>query len=207
MAIGPLYGGLFLLIDCGTENIISCEGGIVVEITDMRISEIAPYDGNPRINDEAVEYVANSIREFGFKVPIIVDSNGVIVAGHTRYKAAIELGMDTVPCIVADDLTDDQVRAFRIADNKVSEIAEWDDDLLSIELDGIIDIDMDLFGFDVGPDDGSVEDERDETIPGENGFEYEEIYAINVVCKDEADQKKTFDKLTSMGYECKVVVV
>ena len=120
-----------------------------MEIVYKRLEELKPYENNPRFNDEAVEYVANSIKEFGFKVPIVVDKNGIIVAGHTRYKASMELGLKEVPCIVADDLTDEQVKAFRLADNKVSEKAEWDIDLLVEELSDIS-ISMEDFGFDEG---------------------------------------------------------
>lgn len=119
-----------------------------MNIVDKKLNELKPYEKNPRKNDEAVKYVAESIKEFGFKVPIIVDKNNVIVAGHTRYKAAKNLGMDTVPCIVADDLTDDQIKAFRLADNKVAEKADWDFNVLSAELEDLFDFDMSLFGFD-----------------------------------------------------------
>lgn len=105
-----------------------------MEIREINISEIKPYEKNPRKNQKAVPYVARSIEKFGFKVPIVIDRNNVIVAGHTRYLAAIKLGYMTVPCIVADDLTDKQVKAFRLADNKVAEKAEWDFDLLNEEL-------------------------------------------------------------------------
>lgn len=98
-------------------------------------------------NDSAVAPVANSIREFGFKVPIVIDKDGIIIAGHTRYRAAKELKLKTVPCIVADDLTEQQVKAFRLADNKVSEFAEWDQDALLEELQGILEVDMSDFGF------------------------------------------------------------
>lgn len=118
-----------------------------MEIIKKTLDELVPYAKNPRKNDEAVQYVANSIAEFGFKIPIIVDKNNIIVAGHTRFKAAQKLGLEEVPCIVADDLSDEQIQAFRLADNKVAEIAEWDDDLLKIELDDIINIDMEEFGF------------------------------------------------------------
>ena len=121
-----------------------------MQIIEKSITEIQPYEKNPRKNDEAVQYVANSIKEFGFKVPIVIDKNGVIVAGHTRYKAAKELGLEKLPCVIADDLTEEQVKAFRIADNKVGEVAEWDFDLLGEELDDIFDIDMSDFGFDLG---------------------------------------------------------
>lgn len=110
------------------------------------IEDIIPYENNPRNNDEAVEYVANSIKEFGFKVPIIIDKDNVIVSGHTRLKAAEQLGLKEVPVIIADDLTEEQIKAFRIADNKTSEKAGWDLDKLKIEL-GDLDFDMTDFGF------------------------------------------------------------
>lgn len=118
-----------------------------MNITDLKLSEIRPYEKNPRKNDEAVKFVTESIRQFGFKVPIVIDRGGVIVAGHTRYKAAKKLKMETVPCIVADDLTEEQIKAFRLADNKVAEKAEWDFDLLADEMDDLFDFDMTLFGF------------------------------------------------------------
>ena len=124
-----------------------------MEIIYKKVEDVIPYDKNPRKNDEAVKYVANSIKEFGFKVPIIIDKNGVIVAGHTRLKAARRLGLTDVPCVVADDLSDEQLRAFRIADNKVAEMAEWDEELLSEELAEILDIDMEDFGFDFDDED------------------------------------------------------
>lgn len=120
-----------------------------MQIYDKRLDEIKPYENNPRHNDNAVDAVANSIREFGFKVPIIVDSNGVIVAGHTRYKAAQKLGLKSVPCLVADDLTEEQINAFRLVDNKSGELAEWDFDALKVELDNIGEIDLSEMGFDL----------------------------------------------------------
>ena len=112
------------------------------------IEKLHPYGNNPRLNDTAMVAVENSIKEFGFRVPIVVDKNGVIVAGHTRYKAAKHLGMKRIPCVVADDLTDEQIKAFRIADNSTGQVAEWDDDLLAIELSDL-DIDMEQFGLDL----------------------------------------------------------
>jgi len=116
-----------------------------MEIIQKSIEELIPYINNPRKNDAAVDKVAGSIKEFGFKVPIVVDKDNVIVAGHTRYKAAQKLNIDYVPCVVADDLTDQQIKAFRIADNKVSEFSEWDEELLQLELEGLDDI---FTGFD-----------------------------------------------------------
>ena len=101
-----------------------------MQIIYKKIEELKPYKNNPRKNDEAVPYVAESIKQFGFKVPIIIDKNNEIIAGHTRYKASIELKLKEVPCIIADDLTEEQIKAFRLADNKVAEKAEWDMDLL-----------------------------------------------------------------------------
>ena len=118
-----------------------------MEIINIKIEDLKPYEKNPRKNDEAVKYVKESIKNFGFKVPIVVDKDNVIVAGHTRYKASLELGLEEVPCIIANDLTDEQIKAFRLADNKVSEQAEWDLDLLNDELDDILNINMGDFGF------------------------------------------------------------
>lgn len=155
------------------------EGRNSVDIVYKKIKDIHPYEKNPRRNDDAAEYVAESIREFGFKVPIVLDSNNIVVAGHTRLKAAKKLGMKEVPCIIADDLTEEQVKAFRLADNKVSEAAEWDFDLLSEELDDLLDFDMAAFGFDI-PDpidedmDDWKENERQRTNDAYNLNEYDE---------------------------------
>jgi ParB-like chromosome segregation protein Spo0J len=118
-----------------------------MEIVNIKIEDIKPYENNPRFNDDAVKYVANSIKEFGFKVPMILDKNNTIVAGHTRYKAALELGLKEVPCIIANDLNEEQIKAFRLADNKVSEQASWNYDLLDEELNDILNFDMSDFNF------------------------------------------------------------
>ena len=117
-----------------------------MKIQSISLSDIHPYARNPRKNDEAVKNVAASIREFGFLVPLVIDRNHEIVAGHTRYKAAKSLGMKEVPCVIADELTEDQIKAFRLADNKVSEAAQWDMDLLPLELADIV-MPMTDFGF------------------------------------------------------------
>lgn len=122
-----------------------------MQIILKKITEIFPYENNPRNNDDAVQPVADSIREFGFKVPIIIDKAGTIVAGHTRYRAAQMLGIKEVPVIVADDLNENQIKAFRLIDNKASEFAEWDFVALDEELKGIdieaFDFDFSEFGF------------------------------------------------------------
>lgn len=134
-----------------------------LNIVYKKVDDLIPYENNPRHNDEAVEYVANSIKEFGFKVPCIIDKDDVLVAGHTRVKACKKLGIKEVPCVVADDLTEDQIKALRIADNKVGEIATWDMEKLGLEL-ADIDIDMSAFG-DFGIEEEEpvdVDDKKDE---------------------------------------------
>lgn len=174
-----------------------------MQIITKKIDELKPYLNNPRFNDDAVEYVANSIKEFGFKVPIIIDKNNEIVAGHTRYKASIELGLEEVPCIVADDLSEEQIKAFRLADNKVSEKAQWNMELLDEELANL-DIDMEQYGF----EDLNIaidEELTDET--SDTHFNYKEQYGVIVMCKNEEEQELIYNRLTSEGYECKVVAV
>lgn len=130
----------------------------------IAVNNLLDYENNPRNNDAAVEAVANSIKEFGFKVPIVIDSNNIIVAGHTRKKAALKLGLEEVPCIIADDLTEEQIKAFRLADNKTSELAEWDFEKLEEELKAI-ELDMNMFGFELDID---IENQVDE-----DGFDVE----------------------------------
>lgn len=118
-----------------------------VKIIYKNVGELIPYEKNARKNTKAVKYVANSIQSFGFKVPVVIDENNVIICGHTRVLASQKLGIDEVPCIVAKDLTEEQIKAFRLADNKVSEKAEWDFELLNEEMDEIFNFDMTDFGF------------------------------------------------------------
>jgi len=121
-----------------------------MKIVQKNIAEITPYENNPRQNDGAVESVAESLRQFGFRQPIVVDEDGIIVCGHTRYKAAQMLELKRVPVHVATDLTPEQIRAYRIADNKTGELATWDMDLLPIEIAELQEagIDWSLLGFD-----------------------------------------------------------
>ncbi len=137
-----------------------------MQITTMKIADIRPYDKNPRINDGAVEAVANSIREFGWRSPIVVDRDFVIVCGHTRYKAAQSLGLEEVPVHVADNLTPEQIRAYRIADNKTAEIAEWNYELLPLEIKELqnVDFDLSLLGFDTDELDKLLNGEMEDTV-------------------------------------------
>ena len=173
-----------------------------MQVVEKKIGEIKPYEKNPRKNDNAVDAVASSISQFGFKNPIVIDGNNVIICGHTRYKAAQKLGLDVVPCVVADDLTEEQIKAYRLADNKVSELAEWDIDLLGEELDGIFDIDMSDFGFSFAEE---AEATGDEPINTDTNFNYKEQYGVIVICNNEQEQEKVYNSLTAEGYECKVV--
>lgn len=118
-----------------------------MEIVDIAVKDLVPYDKNPRRNDEAAVKVAESIKQFGFKIPLVVDRNNVVVCGHTRLKAAKKLKLKTVPCILADDLSEDQIKAFRLVDNRTAEIAEWDFALLEEEL-ADVQLDMTAFDFD-----------------------------------------------------------
>lgn len=122
-----------------------------MQIKELSLQELRPYEKNPRKNDAAVEKVANSIKTFGFKVPLVIDTDNVIVCGHTRFKAAQKLGLDKVPCVVADDLSPELIKAFRLADNKVAELATWDDAFLLEELNDLefVNVDMEDFGFDI----------------------------------------------------------
>jgi ParB-like chromosome segregation protein Spo0J len=167
-----------------------------MEIISKSIDDLKPYENNPRFNDDAVEYVANSIKEFGFKVPIIIDKNDVIVAGHTRYKASMELGLKEVPCIVADDLTDEQIKAFRLADNKVSEKAQWNFELLDEELKDILDIDMTKFDFDIENENFERKDLSEDV--------FEKYEVIIIKCINEMTMRETYEKLTKEGYECQL---
>lgn len=153
-----------------------------MDIHNYRTDTLVPYDKNPRINESAVDLVANSIQEFGFKQPIVIDKHRVIIAGHTRWKAAQELGLEEVPCILADDLTPAQVKAYRLADNKVAEASEWDYDLLDDELAELegMDIDMSDFGFVTEEVDTAeaIEDEYEPDIPTEANTKRGQIWQL-----------------------------
>lgn len=160
-----------------------------MQIIEKNIKELIPYEKNPRKNDKSVDKVANSIKEFGFKVPIVVDKNNIIVCGHTRYKAAKKLKLAVVPCVVADDLTEEQIKAYRLADNKVGEDSEWDIDLLQGELDDIIDIDMADFGFDLTEAENKVveDDDFEMSVPEEPKSKLGDIYQLGrhrLMCGD-----------------------
>ena len=170
-----------------------------MDIVEKKLADIKPYEKNPRKNDNAVDEVANSIKEFGFKVPIVIDKDNVIVCGHTRYKASKKLGLEVVPCVIADDLTEEQIKAYRLADNKVSELAEWDIDLLGEELDGIFDIDMSDFGFDLSEDEEEQPTERKD-LSDKVG----ETYEVIIECDSEEQQAEIYERVRKEGLSCRV---
>ena len=144
-----------------------------LEIIYLSPKELTPYENNPRMNDGGVKPVIESIKAYGFKVPLVIDKDNIVVCGHTRLKAALQMGLERVPCIIADDLSDEQIKAFRLADNKVANFSIWDNKKLLDELDEIAD---DLFtGFDLGGLFDDVLDENDNTPIEENtaGVTYE----------------------------------
>ena len=144
-----------------------------MNIIKMKVEELIPYINNPRNNENAVDKVASSISEFGFKNPIFVDKNNVVVNGHTRLLASKKLGLKEVPVIVIDDLTDTQIKAFRIADNKVAEYSKWDYDLLNIELEQLEELDFSMSDFGISTFE-PIEFEIDEDIEEILEEEYEE---------------------------------
>lgn len=175
-----------------------------MKIIEKRLDEIRPYDNNPRLNDAAVPATAESIKKFGWQQPIVIDRDGVIVCGHTRYKAALKLGLETVPCKYADELTPEQVDAYRLADNKTGELATWDDEKLMQELEKCADFDMSAFGFDEAeePEDPNdvIEDEYEE-YEVEPVAEYGMVFQLGghrLMCGD-STKKEDLEKLLGGG--------
>lgn len=177
-----------------------------LQIRMMKINELKPYNKNPRINEQAVFAVAESISEFGFKVPIVVDKDNVIINGHTRLKAAKSLGLKEVPVVVADDLTDEQAKAFRLADNMTAQLSGWDMDLLDEELKSLEDsFDMGAFGFPNLEEGEPEEDIADELKDDEPKEEVPRQYKVVINCKDKDEQEVTLGKIQMMGYDCQPV--
>ena len=171
-----------------------------METITKKVSELIPYINNPRNNDDAVDAVASSIKNFGFKVPIVIDSNNEIINGHTRLKAAKKLGLETVPVIVADDLTPEQIKAFRLADNKVGEIATWDENALAVELEELKNLDFDMSEFEFKIDESQTQEKNENT----DSVLYDEKMIIIIESDDESKLEEYFDKLVEEGYPCRL---
>lgn len=176
-----------------------------MKITLVDIDELKPYENNPRLNDNAVGNVAWSLKEYGWQQPIVVDADHVIIAGHTRWLAAKELGMEQVPITIADDLSKDQVRAYRVADNKLHELSKWNDDLLSSELAALdmADVDLESMGFSkndltklLDGDDG-----------GDDGIDIDSMWQVIITCDSDQSQEDIYNKCQELGWECKVLTL
>ena len=174
-----------------------------MKIINKQLTEIMPYEKNPRNNVDAVDKVAASISEFGFKQPIVIDAAGVIVVGHTRYLAAKKLGYEEVPCVIADDLSPYQIKAYRLADNKVAEFSDWDFTLLNQELDELLDFDMDSFGFSEELEE--IEGPEEVSDAGKDTLNMETVIVIK--CPTEEELEKAFEKLNDEGYECQLLTL
>lgn len=160
-------------------------------------NELTPYEKNARKNDATVPYLVNSIKRFGFRVPLVIDAKGVVVCGHTRLKAALNMGMKKVPCVVADDLTNAEIKAFRLADNKIAEMSGWDFEALDLELEELkIDFDGDMIDFGFGESADETEHDNDKKV--------KENFEIIVECMDERDMQEKYEDLLERGYTCRI---
>lgn len=180
---------------------------IIRHIEYVSLDKIIEYINNPRNNEAAVDRVAASIAEFGFNVPLVLDKDNVIITGHTRYKAAKKLKLDKVPCIYAEGLTKAQVKAYRIADNKVSEYASWDKDLLAVELERLEEeaYNLELTGFDMD----EIEKMLNPAEPNETDLsdEVTETYEVIIECVNETEQEQIYNSLIGEGYKCRVLTL
>lgn len=165
------------------------------------IKELKPYKKNAKKHSkEQVEQIANSIKEFGFTQPVIIDKNNCVVAGHGRILGAKKAGLKQVPTVCLEELTEEQIKAYRLVDNKLNE-SEWDYSLLDEELENLTeDIDMNLFGFE-------MEEQQDDETENKKKVEFEikEKYEVHIICKDEKQMEQVFNKVKGYGQECKLV--
>lgn len=172
-----------------------------LNIVYRQIKDLKPYKKNAKKhNKEQVEWIANSIKEFGFTQPVIVDKNNEVVAGHGRILGAKKAGLKSVPTVCLEELTEEQIKAYRLVDNKLNE-SEWDYSLLDEELENLTeDIDMDLFGFE-------MEEQQDDETENKKKVEFEikEKYEVHIICKDEKQMEQVFNKVKGYGQECKLV--
>lgn len=170
-----------------------------MNVIDKKICELHPYKNNPRINDKAADMVAKSIEQYGFKVPLVITEDGEIICGHTRYKAAQILGLNKVPCIVADDLTPEQVKAFRLVDNRTAEIAEWDYEILTNEISALSDFEISGFGFEemkIYPEESNDSGRKEIALT--------ESISVVIPCENDEEAEYVYEKLVAEGYKCRI---
>lgn len=173
---------------------------VELNIVYRNIKELKPYKKNAKKHPkEQVERIANSIKEFGFTQPVIVDKNKCVVAGHGRILGAKKAGLKQVPTVMLEELTEEQIKAYRLVDNKLNE-SDWDFSLLDEELEILSDdIDMELFGFDTDISDEELENKK------KVEFEIKEKYEVHIICKDEKQMEQVYNKTKGMGIDCKLV--
>lgn len=177
-----------------------------MQLATIKLSEIHPYERTPRHNGPAVDAVMESIRQCTYVAPIVVDEDGVILAGHTRYKALKKLKRKEAEVIVKAGLSEEQKRKYRLLDNKTGELAGWDMDILASELEGLDFGDLDLdWGINADMDEQTGEEKSGNFAKSE--FEYTQQYGVTVILASEAEQEECYNKLRGMGYDCRVVTV
>ena len=181
-----------------------------MRVTERPLEALKPYLGNSRKNAGAVAAVAESIRRFGFRQPLVVDGDGVIVCGHTRFEAAKTLGLTTVPCVSAEDLSPEAIRAYRLLDNKLHEKSSWDYDALALEL---ADLDYDFAAFDVSFDPPPFLGDETDNVGASTGSDSSlcggadaipSVFELVVKCGDEEEQRALFERLVSEGYDVRL---
>lgn len=169
-----------------------------MEIIYKSLKDIKPYKNNAKKHSaKQIEMLANSIKQFGFKSVVLIDRNNTVVAGHGRCLAAKKAGLKEIPCVYVDDLSEDEIKAFRLADNKTAE-SEWDYDLLDAEINDLLESEIDMFDF--GFDELFESESKTKKIE----FEIKEKYEIIIRCNSEKDMEKCYNDLTSRGYDCKI---
>ena len=180
----------------------------------VKIENLIPYKNNARTHsEEQIVKIVNSIKQFGFINPVLVDGKLNIISGHGRVLAAEKMKLKEVPCLFIEDLTEEQKRAYIIADNRLALDAGWDEDLLKMELEELknLDIDLSITGFDINEIDDilknieDMEESEEENGNPNNSFNYQEQYGVIVICQNEEEQEKIYNDLSQKGYECKVV--
>lgn len=180
-----------------------------MQLENWTLDRFIEYASNPRENDHAVDKTAAAIHEFGFRVPIVAKSDGLIVDGHLRLKAAKKLKLETVPVLLADDMSDAQIKAFRVSVNKIADLADWNEGLLSLEIEQLkeLDFDIELLGFDEDELDSilGLIDEEEVEFEDEKEIKDEEKYLLLIEYDNERQLEKYFNETQERGFKCKII--